>query len=391
MERKIPLYLMVMEKLKKRISEGDFTYDTPFATEEKVTREYGVSRITAIRALDEMEKEGLLYRKRGRGSFVSKNVEMGGKVSEARKKDGVVLIALVLPFDVKYGGMLQCFDGINTLFNKGNCFIKIYNTNRRSEEEASVLKELLENDIDGVICYPEKDNTNLEIYNQFLTKEIPLVLIDKHIENMPISYVVPDNYNGAKTLCDYAIDRGHKNIAFLSLADFSGVCSLRDRYMGYASSINEHGMQVNLNNVFIGAGEKLSDRAVDSEEYSKCLGEIIESMQKAGVSAVVCQNDWVARDVIHKCDEMGISVPGELLVMGFDHASAFSDMDVSERLVTVEQNFYEIGRKAGELILKGLDEKNNMCMRIVVPMKLVINEITDGDNRAISDNDIPKV
>lgn len=75
MSDKKPLYKQIMDKLKERIKSGDFEYDAPFVTEDRITKEYGVSRITAIRALEELEHDGLINRKRGSGSFVSKSDE----------------------------------------------------------------------------------------------------------------------------------------------------------------------------------------------------------------------------------------------------------------------------------------------------------------------------
>ena len=256
------------------------------------------------------------------------------------------------------------------MLNSENCFVRVYNTNGKNETEATVLRELLDNDIDGVICYPKNDNKNLEIFNQFLTKNIPLVLIDKYIENMPISYVVPDNYNGARELCNYAIEAGHDRIGFFSVTDFSGVCSLRERYMGYAMSMNDHGKEVNLDDVLIGDRRKdfYCEGMKNDGEY---LRHAVKKLYKSGTTAIICQNDWVARDIIHCCDELGISVPDDMLIMGFDHVNAFTPIDVGERITTVEQNFYEIGKKAGEVILKELQERKGQCLRVVVPMKLI--------------------
>ena len=54
------------------------------------------------------------------------------------------------------------------------------------------------------------------MYNQFLVKKIPLVLIDNYIENMPMSYIVSDNSGGGKALCEYALEHGHKKIGFFA-------------------------------------------------------------------------------------------------------------------------------------------------------------------------------
>ena len=136
--KKIPLYSKIIDELKERIRTGDFEYDVPFVTEEKITKEYNVSRITAIRALDELEKIGVIYRKRGSGSFVTENgIEiLDGVQNDTNEKETVfikrnkelLLIALVLPFDVKRGGMMECFNGINDLLNSENCFVRVYNT-----------------------------------------------------------------------------------------------------------------------------------------------------------------------------------------------------------------------------------------------------------------------
>ena len=181
---------------------------------------------------------------------------------------------------------------------------------------------------------------------------------------------MPDNYNGARELCNYAIEAGHDRIGFFSVTDFSGVCSLRERYMGYAMSMNDHGKEVNLDDVLIGDRRKdfYCEGMKNDGEYLRQCGK---KLYKSGTTAIICQNDWVARDIIHCCDELGISVPDDMLIMGFDHVNAFTPIDVGERITTVEQNFYEIGKKAGEVILKELQERKGQCLRVVVPMKLI--------------------
>lgn len=390
--KKTPLYLQVIEQLKERIRTDDFEYDVPFTTEEKITQEYGVSRITATRALDELANMGFVYRKRGSGSFVTENckevlksaeeTDSHNKSETVKKTNDVLLIALVLPFDVKDGGLMRCFNGINEILNKSECFVRVYNTKHKPEKEAKVLRGLLENNIDAVICYPEKDNKNIEIYNQFLMKNIPLVLIDKRIENIPISYVVSDNFNGSKMLCNYAIERGHDKVGFLTTTDISNVSSLRNRYIGYAMTLTEHGKEVDLDSVIMDDIDSRVAKNAEENEHKDIYGQYLEyainKFRSSGTTAVICQNDWVAESVIICCDEMGISVPDEMLVMGFDHINAFKPLKVGERITTVEQNFYEIGKKAGEIILNELKNRQGKCIRAVVPVKFIEGTCDNG-------------
>lgn len=70
-ESPIPLYHQVFTILSQRISDGTYGVNDKFATEDQLTAEFKVSRATIRQALDEMEKEGLIVRKQGRGTFVA--------------------------------------------------------------------------------------------------------------------------------------------------------------------------------------------------------------------------------------------------------------------------------------------------------------------------------
>ena len=385
MSDKKPLYMQVIDKLRERIKSGDFEYDVPFVTEDRITKEFGVSRITAIRALEELEKAGIINRKRGSGSFVSReavDIIEGRSVSDIRtnsenKDREVLLVALVLPFDIKLGNMFKCFDGINSVLNKENCFASIYNANRDVETEASILRSLLNQGIDGVICYPVNGTKNFEVYNQFLAKKIPLVIIDNYIENMPVSYVASDNFGGTKMLCEYAISKGHKKIGFFSKRRINESLSIRDRYMGYTSALAENNIEVNLDYVCVDLDDKYN--MLNETEAARCdslrayIAEIIGQMRAEGVTCILCQNDWVAVELYSVCEELGISVPDDMCIMGFDNMDELNNMHGGDKIITVEQDFYEIGVRAGETILKEIrgEEKG---IRDVVPVKLITRD-----------------
>lgn len=70
-DRSIPLYYQLENILREKIRLGEYAEGDPFPTEEQLVREYGVSRITVRQALSALEKDGLITRRRGKGSFVS--------------------------------------------------------------------------------------------------------------------------------------------------------------------------------------------------------------------------------------------------------------------------------------------------------------------------------
>ena len=70
-DRSIPLYYQLENILREKITSGDFRAGDPFPTEKQLVQSYGVSRITVRQALASLEKEGLIIRKRGKGSVVT--------------------------------------------------------------------------------------------------------------------------------------------------------------------------------------------------------------------------------------------------------------------------------------------------------------------------------
>jgi len=299
------------------------------------------------------------------------------RTNSENKDREVLLVALVLPFDIKLGNMFKCFDGINSVLNKENCFASIYNANRDVETEASILRSLLNQGIDGVICYPVNGTKNFEVYNQFLAKKIPLVIIDNYIENMPVSYVASDNFGGTKMLCEYAISKGHKKIGFFSKRRINESLSIRDRYMGYTSALAENNIEVNLDYVCVDLDDKYNmlneTEAARYDSLRAYIAEIIGQMRAEGVTCILCQNDWVAVELYSVCEELGISVPDDMCIMGFDNMDELNNMHGGDKIITVEQDFYEIGVRAGETILKEIrgEEKG---IRDVVPVKLITRD-----------------
>jgi GntR family transcriptional regulator len=69
-ESAVPLYDQLRQELEARIMAGEWSRSDTFPTEEGLCEEYGISRGTVRRALEELSRKGLLYRKPGKGSFV---------------------------------------------------------------------------------------------------------------------------------------------------------------------------------------------------------------------------------------------------------------------------------------------------------------------------------
>ena len=99
-----PKYEIIKEALLERIRTGQFSSDAVFCTEKMLSEQYEVSRITAKRAIEDLEQQGILYRKRGVGSFVSQKIPpVSSSASETDSKSKMV--SLLLPFATTQGNI----------------------------------------------------------------------------------------------------------------------------------------------------------------------------------------------------------------------------------------------------------------------------------------------
>lgn len=98
----------------------------------------------------------------------------------------------------------------------------------------------------------------------------------------------------------------------------------------------------------------------------------ILKLRDAGVTAIMCQNDAVAIKVAKCCISCGINLPDDCMVLGFDNLSDIDKEQLRGKIVTVEQDFYQIGYLAGKLMLKALNNPHESHFeKNVVPIKLV--------------------
>lgn len=105
-----PLYQQLMEDIKYSIENGKYNYDDKIPTEPELSADYGVSRITVRRAVDELCNEGYLIKKQGKGTFVCKpkllrKIERSNEVlsfSKACRQNGMKPGARVLDYQISF-------------------------------------------------------------------------------------------------------------------------------------------------------------------------------------------------------------------------------------------------------------------------------------------------
>lgn len=364
------LYQIAIDDIMKKINDNEFSFEKPICTEKSLMERYGISRITAKRAITELENKGILYRKRGVGSFVSRTIY--SKTSEPAKQNH--LFAFVLPFNITKGGLNGTFQTANSILNNAGYGMSIYITDSNAASRGrAVLSRLLHSDISGVVYYPRTNNIHLELLNRFVLGSKPIVVMDLNTDCPYLSSVTSDNYNGEKAMAEYLISLGHRNIGYLSGYMPEDRTTIRDRFGGYLAAIRQAGIALNPDLIITNLG--LDYRVPEnSSPFSSPLDKAVTHMKKAGATALLIENDELAFYTIMACEQLGIRVPEEMSVCGFDN-SEFAHM-TRNGITTVSQDFIQIGKNIADILLESLSDKAMETKKIVVPTELVIQGST---------------
>ncbi|MDF2537623.1 MAG: transcriptional regulator, GntR family with LacI sensor [Herbinix sp.] len=360
------LYEKIISYLRQEINSQNFKPGDKLPTEKELAQKFGVSRITSKRALEDLKSEGLIYRVRGSGSFVSgleKNLDKFLSNNVNNRLDYSRVVPIVLPFDVSNGGIMNLVIGASRVMDEKGYILSIHCGNTDNNEEKKLLLSLYDKNVAGIIHYPISDRKNLEVMNYLYLNNYPIVTIDKYYESIPISYVVSDNLRGSYEAVQYLISKGHTRIAFVSDGKIEDATSIRNRYFGYCKALNENKIEIDEQIVKSG----LYDMEInhDNEIYKKVVKELFDQ----GVTGICAINDYVASTLMKAATATGISVPQDLSIIGFDNLEFGKYLSVP--LTTVQQNFYKIGKVAAQMLLEGIEGGEHKCFKNIVPTKLV--------------------
>lgn len=360
------LYMQIYEFLKEKIISKEIVPGQQLPTELELADQFGVSRITSKNALNQLESEGLVYRKQGKGTFVSASAP---KIyTQSMNK----VIAMVFPFETannSSGFVMSYVNGAMSYLAPRGYYISIHCTEWNYDVERNILKSLPASGVGGIIYSPESSTKHIDLLNLLCLDKYPIVTIDKYYEGMQLSSVTSDNFNGQYKLTEELIKMGHRKMTYLTCEDIEDKTSLRDRYFGYCKAMKDYGIQIDRDISLI------DYHSVDSEEERiKFLEKEIDYLLKRGVTAILVENDLEAIKLEKVILNMGLSVPKDISIAGFDDLDWLEHLEL--KLTTVRQNNFEIGRRAAEIIVKMIEEEYEYVVE-KVPTEVIIRETTD--------------
>ena len=198
-------------------------------------------------------------------------------------------------------------------------------------------------DYDGVIILADliKNPRILEKERQrILQAKVPAISINAQLKDIPCIKI--DNYSGFyELICHLIKEHGVKEFAYFTGKENS--IDFSERYKAYRTALQDNGITLNPQKTY----------TVEKTNY-QCAYESIDEILKdpeQRPQAIVCASDLMAMAVIKRADELGIQIPQELKVIGYDDLVLSSSMNPS--LTTVKSNADKVGYEAARKVMAG--------------------------------------
>ena len=343
-------YLEIYEDLKKQILRRVIAPNDAVPSEKALTIKYNVSRITAKRALNELAKEGLIYRIQGRGSFVKEH----GNLTNRQ-------LLLVLPFSGNQD-LGNYIAGIQDIL-KDTTWKLLSITN---DEFFKLNIDQLKENYAGAIYYPQNLHNDIPRLLKIYLAKFPLVLLDQTIAHSIIPSVISDNVGGGFLATKHLLQNKRKKIAFYGatdfMSDFNG--STADRFAGYIKALRKYQVKH-----FDPIDLYLKLKNIKEENLTAFI-------QKEKIDAILAENDVTAFRLLNSLQSQNITVPQQVALMGFDNLS-ITQLSLP-KLSSIGQDFNKLGANAINLLLRQINDPNLLFdKQIMVDVRLIKRESTE--------------
>ena len=276
-------------------------------------------------------------------------------VARARKSTG--RIGVLAPF-FTYPSFVQRLRGVADALTNLPYELTVYNVDSSSRRDGYVASVSLTRRLDGLILMALPFNE--EIVERLVSNSLETVSIET--THPAFSSIEIDDYSGGRMAAEYFIRKGHRRLGFIgdtALPEHAFPTSDR-RLTGYRAAILEAGVTLDDESIAL---------APQSLENAKLSMQQLLALPSPP-TAVFCASDTQAMGALKQARELGLQVPGDVAIMGFD------DLDIADYigLTTIRQHLEESGRLAVELLLSRLDDETRPLQHVRLSLEIIERE-----------------
>lgn len=320
----------IVEEIRAQIETGIRRPGDRLPSERELAQHWGVSRMTAHRAMHELQRMGLVERKRKSGTIVT---------AAKPRRTGCIALLAHHSHDALEMSYLR---GIHTGLQE-EIHLIVCDTQGNPDKEAHYLRRMAR-EADGIILLPTCEPENTPLIARLIESGTHIVCIDRYPEGVPVDAFVTDNYGSTIEALRYLITQGVSPIAHLS-HPYLYISSVRERYQAYLDALRE-------------AGFSQPERWVRTfpavpARYQASLTQMVADALVAlhhdtpSLRAIFCLNDYHLMAVLEACAKLKRNVPDDLQILTF-HDSLSLLPQTARCIHRLVQQPFELGKQAAE-------------------------------------------
>ena len=339
------------ETLKGKILSGQYNSDRPLPSVRALMERSGLSSSTVRHAFAELERVGLVVRNRGSGTFVTPTA--------LTRKIGLIVpgIAYSEFFHPIVGEISRLSQerGYTLLF--GNIMSK--DPAKRAAQVKRFAKSLVKEGVAGVICHPlelveDSERLNQEILSIFDEAKIAVVLFN----------------------CDYVLPPRRSNYDVVGINNYDAGCRLGEHLMSkkakkvdFLLRPNSASGQINRMRGIIAAVEAMGGKGRTLVATPEDAEAIRRHLRDGRPDAILCGDDHTAAALMKTLAKLGLRVPDDILLAGFDDVQIASL--TTPGLTTIHQPCEDIARETFRALLDRIADRTRPVREIHLSAPLV--------------------
>lgn len=356
-------YAEIAREIRAEIASGKYGTQGRLPSESQLVSRFGVSRPTTAQALRTLEQEGLVERRPGSGTFVIQS-----KVNRSSMQQ----LGLIVPglgrieiFEVICGELASLARVHDYGMHWGGSSRPRAESDMGIEEAEELCSQFIEKGVNGVFFAPFEHTPDNGAANRRITERlshagIPVVLLDRDIASFPqrsgLDLVGIDNFAGGYLLAEHLIKLGARRLAFVT-RPFPAT-TVDARKAGVCAAMMAHDIPVPRD--FLRVGDPTD---------TKCVRQLIAGNQ---LDAVICTNDHTAAQLLQALSRLGVAIPRDLRVVGFDDVRFATLLSVP--LTTIQQPCRDIAVTAFNALRERIAAPTLPARSLLLTPRLVVRE-----------------
>lgn len=356
-----PKHRFIFDTLKQQIDADHYSQGKRLPSETELAKRFGVSRPTASRALRDLEHLGIIERRAGSGSYLRPPAAAPSKAPKSTFGLLVPGLGNTEILDPICNEITRFSQSLGCTVLWGDTVVAV----STGEDVLALCRQYIELKVDGVFfapieAIPNRETVNRTVCSMLTEASVAVILLDRDVLEFPqrsqYDLVGIDNFAAGYVLTEHLLAHGNRDFRFLARPDFPATTDLR----------------------LAGCREAISRAGLPQTEPLAWFGEptdvnfIREMLSPSMPHAILCSNDQTAAKLIRTLSNMGVSLPRDVRVAGFDDVRYATLLTVP--LTTVHQPYRAIGQAAVRAMQKRIHHADRVPQQVLLPFNLVVRD-----------------